>query len=161
MVNTSSPSSSNNYLTEHIDMMLASHRKLAWSDLFVPDTKSIISIGEQVWRASFVLVSHWTESDPIFNYANKKALERFEYPWSGLLLSHLVFQQNRFIRQIEKDYSKKLLRKDLSPIMWEYVLSEQVRDFVLPRQQYGTFLITRKNIDDWQHVSRNGKILRR
>jgi len=38
-------------------------------------------IAQQVFEAPFVLVSHGTESDPIFNYGNRKALELWELSW--------------------------------------------------------------------------------
>ncbi|MEH1925615.1 MEKHLA domain-containing protein [Nostoc sp.] len=34
-----------------------------------------------LFEAPFVLVSHGTESDPIFNYGNRKALELWELSW--------------------------------------------------------------------------------
>lgn len=39
------------------------------------------TLGEMVYRAPFALVSHGTEEDPIFNYANHLALEAFGYTW--------------------------------------------------------------------------------
>jgi len=37
-----------------------------------------------LWQASFVLVSHGTEADPILNYGNCKALELWEMGWEEL-----------------------------------------------------------------------------
>jgi hypothetical protein len=39
-------------------------------------------IAQALFEAPFVLVSHGTESDPIFNYGNRKALELWELSWS-------------------------------------------------------------------------------
>ncbi|MEH2222843.1 MEKHLA domain-containing protein [Nostoc sp.] len=36
---------------------------------------------QALFEAPFVLVSHGTESDPIFNYGNRKALELWEFSW--------------------------------------------------------------------------------
>ncbi|MEH2214720.1 MEKHLA domain-containing protein [Nostoc sp.] len=36
---------------------------------------------QALFEAPFVLVSHGTESDPIFNYGNRKALELWELSW--------------------------------------------------------------------------------
>ncbi|MEH1818373.1 MAG: MEKHLA domain-containing protein [Nostoc sp.] len=36
---------------------------------------------EALFEAPFVLVSHGTEPDPIFNYGNRKALELWELSW--------------------------------------------------------------------------------
>lgn len=38
-------------------------------------------IAQAVFEAPFVLVSHGTEPDPIFNYGNRKALELWELSW--------------------------------------------------------------------------------
>jgi hypothetical protein len=38
-------------------------------------------IAQQLFEAPFVLVSHGTETDPIFNYGNRKALELWELDW--------------------------------------------------------------------------------
>jgi len=39
------------------------------------------SLGELLFYAPFVVVSHDTASEPIFNYANKTALDLFEMNW--------------------------------------------------------------------------------
>lgn len=36
---------------------------------------------EKLNQAPFAIVSHGTEADPIFNYANRKALQLFEMTW--------------------------------------------------------------------------------
>jgi len=38
--------------------------------------------GRALYEAPFVLLSHGTETDPIFNYANCTAQELFGYPWA-------------------------------------------------------------------------------
>ncbi|MBW4475760.1 MAG: MEKHLA domain-containing protein [Tolypothrix brevis GSE-NOS-MK-07-07A] len=38
-------------------------------------------IAQALFEAPFILVSHGTESDPIFNYGNRKALELWELSW--------------------------------------------------------------------------------
>ncbi|MEH2068846.1 MAG: MEKHLA domain-containing protein [Nostoc sp.] len=38
-------------------------------------------IAQVLFEAPFVLVSHGTEPDPIFNYGNRKALELWELSW--------------------------------------------------------------------------------
>ncbi|PMB43008.1 MEKHLA domain-containing protein [Fischerella thermalis CCMEE 5330] len=38
-------------------------------------------IAQALFAAPFVLVSHGTEPDPIFNYGNRKALELWELSW--------------------------------------------------------------------------------
>lgn len=38
-------------------------------------------IAQQLFEAPFVLVSHGTEPDPVFNYGNRRALELWELDW--------------------------------------------------------------------------------
>jgi MEKHLA domain len=42
---------------------------------------SPLETAQVLFEAPFVLVSHGTESDPIFNYGNRKALELWELSW--------------------------------------------------------------------------------
>lgn len=42
---------------------------------------SPVEIAQALFEAPFVLVSHGTEPDPIFNYGNRKALELWEFSW--------------------------------------------------------------------------------
>lgn len=41
-----------------------------------------VAIAQALFTAPFVLVSHGTEPDPIFNYANQKALVLWELSWA-------------------------------------------------------------------------------
>jgi hypothetical protein len=38
-------------------------------------------LARNLWQAPFALVSHGTEDDPVFNYANQTALNLFEMSW--------------------------------------------------------------------------------
>ncbi|MGI0487779.1 MEKHLA domain-containing protein [Pantanalinema rosaneae CENA516] len=44
-------------------------------------SSSPIAIAEALFSAPFVLVSHGTEADPIFNYGNHTALQLWELTW--------------------------------------------------------------------------------
>ncbi|MCX7593536.1 MAG: MEKHLA domain-containing protein [Fischerella sp.] len=53
-----------------------------WTGDFLLDVSgSPQEIARVLFEAPFVLVSHGTEADPIFNYANRKALELWELSW--------------------------------------------------------------------------------
>ena len=51
--------------------------------MLIEGASSEKDLGYQLFHAPFALVSHNTESDPIFNYANLKALELFELSWEA------------------------------------------------------------------------------
>ncbi len=42
------------------------------------------AIAQALWEAPFMVFSHGTESDPIYNYGNRKALELWEVNWEQL-----------------------------------------------------------------------------
>jgi MEKHLA domain len=74
------PSEKNNFLVEHVLDIRNSYRQLLLKEL-IPDIQSDEEFARQLFYAPFALVSHDTASDPVFNYANLKALELFELSW--------------------------------------------------------------------------------
>jgi hypothetical protein len=94
------PAEKNNFLVEHVVDMRNSYRQLLLKEL-IPDIESDEEFARQLFHASFALVSHDTASDPVFNYANLKALELFELSWDDLtrlpsrLSAELVNQAER------------------------------------------------------------------
>ena len=50
----------------------------------LPENFSPGEFTEKVFRASFVLVAHGTEADPILNYGNASALALWEMSWAEL-----------------------------------------------------------------------------
>jgi hypothetical protein len=53
-----------------------------WTGNFLLDVNaSPLETAQALFEAPFVLVSHGTESDPIFNYGNRKALKLWELSW--------------------------------------------------------------------------------
>ncbi|MBD0268189.1 MAG: MEKHLA domain-containing protein [Cyanobacteria bacterium Co-bin8] len=59
--------------------LLASYRHCLGQDLITPGTPH--EQADQLFHAPFALVSHGTQSDPIFNYANQTALDLWEMDW--------------------------------------------------------------------------------
>ena len=74
------PSEKNNFLVEHVLDIRNSYSQLLLKEL-IPDIQSDEEFARQLFYAPFALVSHDTASDPVFNYANLKALELFELSW--------------------------------------------------------------------------------
>ncbi len=77
------PSAQNQFLSDHVKLMLSSYRKFVGKDLFDEDNlpNPLNSLAEFIFRGPFVLLSHGIESSPIFNYANQQALALFEMDW--------------------------------------------------------------------------------
>jgi MEKHLA domain len=74
------PTEKNSFLLEHVVDMRNSYRQLFLKAL-IPDIQSDAQFVRQLFHAPFAVVSHDTASDPVFNYANLKALELFELSW--------------------------------------------------------------------------------
>lgn len=74
------PSPQNGFHQNHANRLIASYRRLTGRDLVDPEPGPE-ERARMLWEAPFVVVSHGTESDPIFNYGNRAALDRFEMTW--------------------------------------------------------------------------------
>jgi MEKHLA domain len=78
------PSENNNFLGEHVALMSNSYRKLLAKDL-ISKNQSCETLAEALFYAPFVVVSHNTDADPVFNYANLIALELFGFSWEEFI----------------------------------------------------------------------------
>ena len=77
------PAAENGYLAAHIDLLNDSFRRLRGYPLLPID--DVHELAKQVFYAPFVLLSHNTAADPIFNYANAQGLQLFELSWEELI----------------------------------------------------------------------------
>ncbi len=75
------PAMDNCFLQDHVRHMASSLVSLTGIELLPGIDIDAADFAELVFHAPFVLVSHNTETDPIFNYANNSALELFEMNW--------------------------------------------------------------------------------
>ena len=74
------PTEENNFLVEHVVDIRNSYRQLLLKEL-IPNIQSDEQLARQLFYAPFAVVSHDTATDPVFNYANLKALALFELSW--------------------------------------------------------------------------------
>ncbi|MBK5938281.1 MEKHLA domain-containing protein [Halochromatium roseum] len=72
----------NAFLAEHARLLCTNYRRLVGADLLV--AKADQSLAEALYQAPFVVLSHGTEPDPIFNYANRTAQRLFEMTWARI-----------------------------------------------------------------------------
>jgi len=74
-------------VAEHVDLLLKSYKKWTGNELIElkggPEDKA-----QHIYDAPFALVSHDTQDDPVFNFANNKALELFELRWEDFIKLH-------------------------------------------------------------------------
>jgi len=67
-------------LAQHVQILCASYLHFTGREI-VPPGNAQDSLADRLENASFALLSHGTQADPIFNYGNKIALELFEMDW--------------------------------------------------------------------------------
>lgn len=91
----SDPNDSNSYLAAHIQLICQSFQRVvgqpfptppsieSWANpAFVASEASNAAFAKALYHAPFVVVSHNTAADPIFNYGNQVALDLFELTWA-------------------------------------------------------------------------------
>jgi PAS domain-containing protein len=95
------PAEDNHFLSRHVAMMSDSYRMLLGKGL-ITENHTHGTLAKALFYASFVVVSHNTAADPVFNYANLKALELFGFSWEEFtqLPSRLSAEP---IHQFERD----------------------------------------------------------
>lgn len=77
------PSIHNNFYTTHVKLMANSFERLLGRSLI--DSSDDERLAETIFNGEFALLSHNTAAEPIFNYANAKALALFELSWEELI----------------------------------------------------------------------------
>ncbi|MFM7189784.1 MAG: MEKHLA domain-containing protein [Microcystaceae cyanobacterium] len=78
------PSPENHFLAEHLVRLCDSYHRLTQKTLtdLSPLNPTPQDLAKAIYYAPFSLLSHGTEPDPIFNYANVTAQRLFEMDWS-------------------------------------------------------------------------------
>jgi hypothetical protein len=76
------PSCSDPDHQSHVQILLRSFRHWTGAELIQPGI-SAEKTAQLLYQAPFPVVSHGSEAEPIFNYANAVALKLFELPWDA------------------------------------------------------------------------------
>ena len=82
MLKISEPCADNDYLGEQAELILSSLFRMTGRNLIDPGL-SAKDRYRSLFEAPFCVVSHNAETDPVFNYGNKVALELFEMKWNA------------------------------------------------------------------------------
>lgn len=77
------PCASNGFLSDHIQLLATSYRRLTGRHLVHPDLDPQAA-ARFLFEAPFALLSHNADVDPILTYANRTALDLFELDWEQL-----------------------------------------------------------------------------
>jgi len=78
------PDATNDYLGEQAALLIGSYRRLTGHDLLAA-TASFKDMARALYRAPFVVLSHDTNEDPLFTYANLAAQKLFAMPWEQIV----------------------------------------------------------------------------
>jgi hypothetical protein len=78
------PSEQNSFLAGHIGIIRSSYRHWTRRDL-VPARMTDPEAARFLFDAPWVLLSHNTDPDPVFNYGNRTALSLFGMTWDELM----------------------------------------------------------------------------
>ena len=65
-------------------MLVSSFELLTGKNIFPPEIE-VNNVSRELFFAPFAVMSHGTETDPIFNYANQCALDLFEMTWKNFI----------------------------------------------------------------------------
>jgi hypothetical protein len=76
------PSTGNGYCRQQALLISDSYHRLLGESLL---NVELNSLAKSLFHAPFAILSHTNHQDPIFNYANLKALALFEFSWDELI----------------------------------------------------------------------------
>ncbi len=65
-------------------MLVSSFELFTGKNIFPPEIE-FNNVSRELFFAPFVVMSHGTETDPVFNYANQCALDLFEMTWENFI----------------------------------------------------------------------------
>lgn len=85
------PCPQNGYLSAHAELLISSYQHWTGKLLLQQDLSGVEKY-RALFLAPFGVVSHGTEDDPVFNYANQTALDVFEMNWSEF--THLASRKS-------------------------------------------------------------------
>ncbi len=103
---TPPPSTDNEYLADHVSVLLKSLNELTGRTL-VPLGLSNFSAAKTLYEAPFVVLSHNTAAEPVFNYANLTAQRLFELNWGAIT----TLPSRKSAEAVERDERSRLLQR--------------------------------------------------
>jgi hypothetical protein len=78
-----SPCAANDFLADHVELLCHSFHHWTGRTLINP-CDNRVERARALFESPFAVVSHNTADDPLFNYANLKAMELFEMDWATI-----------------------------------------------------------------------------
>ena len=78
------PDLTSTFMADHVALLRSSFEKLTGKEL-VPSNMSTVEAAHFLFDAPFAVISHNSDADPLFNYANRKAMQLFEMVWPEII----------------------------------------------------------------------------
>jgi hypothetical protein len=78
------PPLTDTFMADHVALLRSSFEKLTEKEL-VPSNMSTVEAAHFLFDAPFAVISHNSDADPLFNYANRKAMQIFEMVWPEII----------------------------------------------------------------------------
>lgn len=100
------PCSRNDYLVEHISILRRCYCHWTGHDLMQSGCGDGVA-AKKLYYAPFVVVSHDTSNNPVFNYANRIALQLFEMSWSAFT----ILPSRHSAEPVEREQRARFLAK--------------------------------------------------
>ena len=127
-------------ISEHVKLLCSSFQKWTAKTLFQNSR-----IEQDLYHAPFALVSHGTERDPVFNYANLKAQELWELDWPQFTQLPSRLSAEPMLQQVRDTFMKEVSNNGFVSHYNGVRISSTGKRFMI------------KNTTVWNVVDGNGK----
>lgn len=77
-------SEKNGYYCHHVARLVESYQQLLGRSMPLVEEGDELATARALYHAPFALLSHGTEDDPVFNYANRTAMALFNMNWDEI-----------------------------------------------------------------------------
>lgn len=83
-ISSGKPDLTSSFMAGQVALLLSNFEKLVGKEL-VPSNMSSMEAVHFLFDAPFAVISHNSNADPLFNYANRKAMQLFEMVWPEII----------------------------------------------------------------------------
>jgi MEKHLA domain len=149
-------------------IILDSYHLLLGKDLIVDRSITPIDQAHALHQASFVLVSHGTEPDPILNYGNQMALQLWEMSWDELTATPSRLTAEPVNQEIRRQMLRQVANQGFIDNYQGVRISNSGQRFMIDRaivwnltDPAGNYCGQAATFDQWQYLNNvQGKRLR-
>jgi MEKHLA domain len=141
-------------------IVLDSYSRLLGKDLIVDRSISPRDQAQALNQASFVLVSHGTEADPILNYGNQMALKLWEMSWDELTATPSRLTAEPINREVRRQMLLQVANQGFIDNYQGVRISKSGQRFMIERaivwnltDPAGNYCGQAATFDQWQYLN--------